>query len=147
MAIRNIVKDGDEILRKKCRPVTDYNERLWKLLDDMRETMRYADGVGLAGPQVGIMRRVAVVEVDDIYIELINPMLIEQSGEQTEVEGCLSVKGRNCSVKRAKHITLEYNNRNGDKIVASYEDLPARACLHEMDHLDGILFYDREYKA
>lgn len=146
MAIRDIVKDGDEILRKKCRPVTEFNEKLWKLLSDMRETMRYADGVGLAAPQVGILRRVAVVEVDDVYIELINPVLIAHSGSQTDVEGCLSVKGKNCYVKRPRQITIEFYNRNGEKCVESYEDLPARACLHEMDHLDGVLFYDRECK-
>lgn len=147
MAIRDIVKDGDPILRKTCRPVDSFDDKLAKLLDDMRETMRQADGVGLAGPQVGILRRLAVIEVGDLYLELINPEILESSGEQIGVEGCLSVDGRNCYVKRPYYVKVKYFDRNGNQMVAELEDLPARAVFHETDHLDGVLFYDHEYKG
>lgn len=147
MAIRDIVKDSDPQLRKTSRPVEVFDEKLAKLLDDMHETMIKADGVGLAGPQVGILRRLAVIEVDDIYLELINPEIVAYSGEQIGVEGCLSVDGRNCYVKRPMNVTVQYFDRNGNKMQAELEGLPARAVFHETDHLDGILFYDKEYKG
>lgn len=108
MAIRDIVKDGDPILRKVCRPVEVFDEKLGKLLDDMRETMKKADGVGLAGPQVGILRRVVVIEVGDFYVELINPVIVDFSGEQIGPEGCLSVEGKNCLVSRPNYVKVRY---------------------------------------
>ena len=141
MAIRDIVKDSDPLLRKISRPVEVFDEKLGKLLDDMRETMKKADGVGLAGPQVGILRRLAVVEVGDIYMELINPEIIQTDGEQIGGEGCLSVEGRNCYVARPYYVKVKYFDRFG------CEELVARAVCHETDHLDGILFYDKEYKG
>ncbi len=147
MAIRDIVKDGDPILRKTCRPVEVFDEKLAKLLDDMRETMRKAEGVGLAGPQVGILRRVAVVEVGDFYVELINPVIVETDGEQIGYEGCLSVEGKSCNVARPNYVKVRYFNRNGVQMQAECEELTARAICHETDHLDGILFYDKEYKG
>lgn len=147
MAIRDIVKDGDSILRKICRPVEVFDEKLAKLLDDMRETMRAADGVGLAGPQVGILRRVVVIEVGDFYVELINPEILESSGEQIGVEGCLSVEGKNCYVARPNYVKVKYFDRFGVQKVLECEELPARAVFHETDHLNGVLFYDKEYKG
>lgn len=147
MAIRDIVKDGDPILRKVCRPVEVFDEKLGKLLDDMHETMRKAEGVGLAGPQVGILRRVVVIEVGDFYVELINPQILESSGEQIGVEGCLSVDGKNCYVSRPNYVKVKYFDRNGVQKVLECEELAARAVFHETDHLDGILFYDKEFKG
>ena len=145
MAIRDIVKDGDPILRKKCRPVEVFDEKLGKLLDDMRETMNKADGVGLAGPQIGILRRVVVIEVGDFYVELINPEILESSGEQIGVEGCLSVEGKNCYVSRPNYVKVKYCDRFGKQMVLEAEELIARAVFHETDHLEGVLFYDKEY--
>ena len=147
MAIRDIVKDGDPILRKKCRPVEVFDVKLGKLLDDMRETMKKADGVGLAGPQVGILRQVVVIEVGDFYVELINPEILEYSGEQIGVEGCLSVEGKNCYVARPYYVKVKYQDRYGKQMVLECEDFPARAVFHETDHLQGVLFYDKEYKG
>ncbi|MGN0771057.1 MAG: peptide deformylase [Christensenellales bacterium] len=146
MALRDIVKDGQPSLRKKSREVTDFDQKLGKLLDDMRETMHKADGVGLAGPQVGINRRLAVVEVDDFYVELVNPVIVKTEGRQIGPEGCLSVPGRNCNVARPYKVTVEYQDRHGKHMSLQAEELVARACCHEIDHLDGILFYDKEYK-
>ena len=143
MAIRNIVKIGDETLRKICRTQLDFDGRLATLLDDMAQTMYKADGVGLAAPQVGILRRICVVDVGDGLIELINPVLESKSGTQCGNEGCLSVPGRYEEVKRPMKITVRAQNRKGENIVISAEGLKARAICHEMDHLDGILFIDR----
>lgn len=147
MAIRDIVKDGDPILRKVSRPVEVFDEKLGKLLDDMRETMKKAEGVGLAGPQVGILRRVAVVEVGDFFVELVNPVILETDGTQIGVEGCLSVDGKNCYVERPNYVKVKFFDRHGVEKVLECEDYPARAVFHETDHLDGILFYDKEYKG
>lgn len=147
MALRDIVQDTQPSLRKISRPVTVFDEKLAKLLDDMKETMEVADGVGLAGPQVGINRRLAVVEVEDFYLELINPVIVEASGEQIGGEGCLSVKNRFCEVKRPNKITVQYQDRYGTHKSITVEGFIARACCHEIDHLDGILFYDKEYKG
>lgn len=147
MAIRDIVKDSDPLLRKISRPVEVFDEKLGKLLDDMRETMKKADGVGLAGPQVGILRRLAVVEVGDIYMELINPEIIQTDGEQIGGEGCLSVEGRNCYVARPYYVKVKYFDRFGNQQISECEEFVARAVCHETDHLDGILFYDKEYKG
>ncbi|MBP0989914.1 MAG: peptide deformylase [Oscillospiraceae bacterium] len=142
MAIRTIVTEGDEILRKKCREVTDYNERLWNLLDDMAQTMHSADGAGLAAPQVGILRRIAVIDVGEGVIEFINPKIIEKSGSQTGQEGCLSCPGEWGIVERPETVKAEAFNRNGEKFVIEGSGLLARAMCHEFDHLDGILYKD-----
>ena len=143
MALRNIVKDGDPILRKKCRPVTDFNERLHMLLEDMKDTLIYANGAGLAAPQVGIMRRIAIVSVDDDYFELINPEIIKTEGEETSPEGCLSIPGVCGTVSRPYKVTVKAQDRFGKEFTAKGEGLLARAFCHEIDHLDGILFKDK----
>lgn len=143
MALRNIVKDGDEVLRKACRPVTEFNERLHILLDDMKETLINANGAGLAAPQVGILRRVALVSVDEDYFELINPEIIEVSGEETSAEGCLSIPGVVGTVSRPYRVTVKAQDRFGKEYTATGEGLLARAFCHELDHLDGVLFKDK----
>ena len=145
MALRNIVKDPDPLLRKKSRPVETFDKKLHLLLDDMRETMAKNDGVGLAAPQVGILRRAAVVEVGDFYVELVNPEVLESEGEQIDVEGCLSINYYYCYVARPERIKLRAQNRDGEFFELECRDFIARACLHEMDHLDGILFKDKCY--
>lgn len=143
MAKLNIVKMGDDTLRKVCRPVDRITPRIVTLLDDMIETMRGADGCGLAAPQVGVLRRIAVVEVEPgtVY-ELINPKIIAYAGEQRESEGCLSIPGKWGRTKRPKHVTVQAMNRNGEIYEVSGSDLLARAFCHEIDHLDGKLFVD-----
>ncbi len=143
MAVRNIVKEGDPILRKISRSVLNFDEKLWTLLDDMAETMYKAEGVGLAGPQVGMLKRVCIVDVGDGLIELINPVIIEQSGEQTGSEGCLSSPGEFGNVTRALRVTVRAQDRNGNTFTVSGEELKARAFCHEIDHLNGILFKDK----
>lgn len=143
MAKLKILKDGDTALRLKSRPVTDINKRILTLLDDMTETMRYADGVGLAAPQVGVLRRVVVIECEPgNVLELINPVIVEKSGEQHELEGCLSVPGRQGYTDRPMHVKVEALNRSGEKVTLEGEGLLARAFCHEIDHLDGILYID-----
>lgn len=146
MALRKIFQDGDEILTKRSRPVERFDDKLAVLLDDMRETMLAADGVGLAAPQVGILRRIAVVEADDVYLELINPQIIDFSGEQIGEEGCLSVdSSKNCRVLRPMTVTVKAYDRHGNVYERTVSDLPARAVCHELDHLEGILFYTKNY--
>lgn len=141
MAIREIRKIPDEILYKKSREVTEFNDRLFTLLDDMYETMQAANGVGLAGPQVGVLRRVAVVDVGDGRYELINPKIIAWSKEsECELEGCLSLPGESAEVTRPKSVTVETQTRTGEKIQISGSGLFARALCHEIDHLDGIVY-------
>ena len=143
MAIRNIVKEGDPVLRGKCRPVEEITPRILTLLDDMRETLADADGVGLAAPQVGVRRRVViVVNEKDEMIELINPEIIERSGHQRDLEGCLSVPGRWGYTNRPMHVTVQAQDRDGQIFTVSGSGLTARAFCHEIDHLDGILFID-----
>lgn len=143
MAVLNIVKDGDEVLRKKCRPVTEITPRIIRLLDDMKATLHKANGVGLAAPQVGVLRRIAIVECEPgELIELINPEIIEQSGEQEEIEGCLSVPGKWGITKRPEKVKVKATDRNGNSFTVEGEGLLARALCHETDHLDGIIFYD-----
>ena len=143
MAKLNIVKMGDDTLRRVCRPVEKITPRTITLLDDMIQTMREADGCGLAAPQVGILRRIAVVEVEEgKVIELINPKIIAYAGEQREQEGCLSIPGRWGITKRPKHVTVRAINRHGEEFEVSGSDLLARALCHEIDHLDGKLFVD-----
>ncbi len=144
MAKLKIVKIGDETLRRVCRPVDEITPRILTLLDDMIETMRAADGCGLAGPQVGVLRRIAVVEVEEgKVIELINPKIIATAGEQQEAEGCLSIPGRFGVTKRPMHVTVRATNREGKEFEVSGSGLLARALCHEIDHLDGHLFLDR----
>ena len=144
MAKLQIRKVGDEVLRKVCRPVEEITPRILTLLDDMTETMRAADGCGRAAPQVGIMRRIVVIEVEEgKVIELINPKIIATAGEQEGPEGCLSVPGRQGIVKRPKHVTVRATNRHGEVFEMSGSDLLARAFCHELDHLDGKLYIDR----
>ena len=147
MALRNIVEKGDAVLAKKCRPVTDFNEKLHTMLDDMAETLIKANGLGLAAPQIGILRRaVLVVETnhpedeDDYIIELINPEIIARSGEQSGPEGCLSVPGVYGWVTRPDVVTVRAQNRDGEWFELTGEGLTARAFCHELDHLDGVLF-------
>ena len=143
MAIRNIVQEGDPVLRGKCRPGEEITPRILTLLDDMKETLAHADGVGLAAPQVGVRRRIViVVDENDQMIELINPQIIEQSGHQRELEGCLSVPGRWGYTKRPMHVTVQAMDRTGKMFTVSGSGLTARAFCHEIDHLDGILFID-----
>jgi len=143
MAKLTIRKLGDEVLRKTCRPVEEITPRILTLLDDMVETMRAANGCGLAAPQVGILRRVVVVEVEEgeVY-ELINPKIVAYSGEQEGEEGCLSVPGEWGMVRRPMHVTVEALNRHGEVIQVTGHELLARAFCHELDHLDGKLYID-----
>ena len=142
MAIRNILKDEDPTLRKVCRPVTEFNERLWQLLDDMAETMHAAPGVGLAGPQVGILRRVVVMDVGDGVIESINPEIVKTEGEQSGEEGCLSFPGKWGIVKRPYKVKMKAQDRHGKWYYLTGEELLARCMCHEIDHLDGVVFLD-----
>lgn len=142
MAIREILKFEDPMLRKVCRPVEKFDEKLHTLLDDMAETMYEANGVGLAGPQVGILRRVVIVDVGDGVIELINPVILETTGEQTESEGCLSYPGEYGMVTRPNWVRVQAFDRFGECYEAEGEGLLARAFCHEVDHLDGKIFKD-----
>ena len=131
------------MLHKKCRPVTDFNQKLWDLLDDMAETMYKAEGVGLAGPQVGMLRRVFVIDVGDGILEFINPEILETAGEQNGAEGCLSFPGEYGLVERPNYVKVRAQNRNGEWFEMEGEALFARAVCHENDHLDGVVFKDR----
>ncbi len=144
MALRQIVKFGEDILRKKSRPVTNFDERLWTLLDDMAETMRSRDGAGLAAVQVGVLRRAVVIDVHDEHglIELINPEIISEEGTQTGGEGCLSAPNVWEEVQRPNIVTVKAQDRNGREFTLTGSALLARAFCHEIDHLDGILFID-----
>ena len=144
MALRQIVKFGEDILRKKSRPVTNYDERLWTLLDDMAETMRSKDGAGLAAVQVGVLRRAVVIDVHDDHglIELINPEIISAEGTQTGGEGCLSAPNVWEEVERPNIVTVRAQDRNGKEFTMTGSALLARAFCHEIDHLDGVLFID-----
>ncbi|HOJ10645.1 MAG TPA: peptide deformylase [Clostridiales bacterium] len=145
MAIRKIRKDGDEVLRKKSKKVEVINDKIISLLKDMAETMYESDGVGLAAPQVGILKRVVVIDVNDDrgLIELINPEIIFSEGEQNESEGCLSVPGVYGQVKRPARVIVEALNSKGEKITVEGSKLLAVALCHEIDHLDGMLFTDK----
>ena len=144
MAKLKILKIGDSTLRSVCRPVDNITPRVLCLLDDMVETMRYADGVGLAAPQVGVLRRIVVIETpDEGLIELINPKIIAFAGEQEGEEGCLSVPGRWGVTRRPMHVTVKALNRNGEAIEIKGTGLLAKALCHEIDHLDGKLYIDK----
>ncbi len=157
MALRTIVQDGDPILKKVCRPVTKFDDRLATLLDDMRQTLLDADGLGLAGPQVGMMRRLFVC-LDDRdmpegelppdyeykFIEFVNPEILERSDETVEqYEGCLSFPGHNGAIARAKHVKVKAQDRRGEWFTLEADDMLARCIQHENDHLDGITIMDR----
>ena len=143
MAKLKIVKIGDDTLRKKCRPVDEITPKVIQLLDDMVETMRDADGVGLAAPQVGILRRIVVIEVEEgEVIELINPKIVAYAGEQDGLEGCLSLPGQWGLVKRPMHVTVRALNRYGEEVEYRGTELLARCFCHELDHLDGKLYPD-----
>ena len=147
MAIRNIVTSEDPILRKTSRKVEKFDDRLATLLDDMAETMYKADGCGLAASQIGVLRRVCVVDVGDGLIELVNPVIVEQSGLQFEEEGCLSFPGDYGKTKRPMNVTVRAQDRNGNTFTVSGTGLKARAFCHELDHLDGVVFKDRLIKG
>lgn len=144
MAIRNIVKIGDDVLRKKCRPVEVFDAKLHALLDDMAETMHDAEGVGLAAPQVGILRRVFIIETEETgLVECINPEILETVGKQIGEEGCLSVPGRSGIVERPAVVKFKALNRNGEPFQMVVKKLAARAICHENDHLNGGLYVDK----
>ncbi len=143
MAIRNIVFSDEPLIRKKCRPVENFDENLWTLLDDMKETMEKNDGVGIAAPQVGVLKRVCVVEACGMFLELINPEIISKKGKQVGEEGCLSVKDYTGLVERPQTLTIRAFNRYGSEYVITVNDFMAVVCSHETDHLDGILFIDK----
>ena len=147
MAILNILKEGDETLRKVSRPVTEITPRILTLLDDMKDTMHKADGCGLAAVQVGVLRRVVVIEVEEgVTYEMINPEVIDRKGEQIETEGCLSVPGRWGTHKRPAVATVRYMDREGNIKELTGDGLLARAICHETDHLEGKLFIDEMIK-
>ena len=142
MALRKIVEQGEECLTKVCRSVTEFNPHLHELLDDLAETLEEANGAGLAAPQVGVLRRVCLVMDDESgeYIELVNPEIIAQSGEQTGLEGCLSVPGKWGIVTRPSHVRVRAQDRNGDWFEVEGDGLTARCFCHEIEHLDGHLY-------
>ena len=146
MALRNIITEGNPTLSKNSRPVTTFDDRLATLIDDMKETVVQANGIGLAAPQVGVLRRVVVVDLGDEIIELVNPTILEQSGEQDGLEGCLSVPGKFGMVKRPNFVKVKAQDRNGDWAEYEGEQLIARCFCHELEHLDGHLYTERAYR-
>ena len=140
MGLRKILTDKEPALHKVCKPVTNFDAKLHKLLDDMAETLAEANGVGLAAPQVGILRRVVIVDVGDEIVELVNPTMLETDGEQVGAEGCLSVPGKYGLVKRPYYAKVRAQDRNGDWFEVEGEEIIARCFCHELDHLDGIVY-------
>ncbi len=147
MARLNVVKIGDSVLREKCMEVHKFNDNLHRLLDNMAETMYAEQGVGLAAPQVGIPKRVVVIDTEGELIELVNPVIVESSGNQTGEEGCLSIPGEYEEVSRAAEVTVRGQDREGREITLTGSGMLARAIQHEIDHLDGVLFVDRVRKG
>ena len=145
--IREVIKNGDEVLRKKCHRVEKFDAKLHSLLDDMYETMQDKDGVGLAAPQVGILRRVVVIDVGEGKIERVNPEIVKTSGDQEGQEGCLSCPGVWGDVVRPMKVTVKAQDRYGKEFKIKGQELLARAFCHEIDHLDGILFLDKMKKT
>lgn len=143
MSRRYVVQTGDPVLREKCEDVKAFDKDLAALLADMKETVRAEQGAGLAAPQVGISKRVVVIDVDEGFFEMVNPVIISVKGEQTGPEGCLSVKGKQGTVTRPNKVKAEYRDRNGKKHKLTAEGFFARAVCHELDHLDGILYTDK----
>ena len=143
MAIRNIRTEQDPILRKKSRAVEVFDEKLWQLLDDMKDTMEQAEGVGLAAVQVGILKRVVVIDVGDGLMELVNPEIVETEGIQCSAEGCLSLPGKQGTTMRPMTVKVKAQNRHGNWCVYKGVALKAKAFCHEIDHLDGVLYIDK----
>ena len=143
MALRNILTEEDPTLSKKCRVVTEFNPRLHQLLDDMTETLLQADGVGLAAPQVGVLRRIVVIDIGEGPIVLVNPKMTLQEGQQEGNEGCLSVPGKAGVVVRPDHVIVEGFNENMEPVTVEGQELLARALCHELDHLDGVMYTTR----
>lgn len=143
MALRNVVKEGDSVLRKKCKVVQKFDEGLWELLDDMKDTMYKNIGMGLAAPQVGVLKRVVVMEVNNCFFEMINPVITKQSGSVIDTEACLSVPNQSGMVERPEKLTVEFQDRFGFNLSVSGEGLFARCVCHELDHLDGVLYIDK----
>jgi peptide deformylase len=143
VAVRNILKFGDPVLRKQSKTVSDFDEKLWMLLDDLTQTLKNENGVGLAAPQVGILRRAVVIDIGDGLIELVNPVVAKMKGKQREIEGCLSSNGEWGYVKRPMKVTVTAQNRHGEEFAVEGEGLLAIALCHEIDHLNGILFIDK----
>ena len=143
MAIRNIRTEEDAILRKKSRVVEKFDDRLFELLDDMAETMYAADGVGLAAVQVGVLRRVVVIDIGEGLMELINPEIVEVDGVQCDIEGCLSLPGKQAYTMRPMTVKVKAQNRDGNWCVYKGSGLKAKAFCHEIDHLDGVLYVDK----
>ena len=143
MAIRNVVQVGDDVLRKKCFAVARFDEKLATLLDDMKDTVRKEEGAGLAAPQVGVLRRAVVIDVEEGFFELVNPVIVQAKGEQIVYEGCLSVRGRRGVVRRPMEVTVEFFDRFGKPQKLTARGFFARAVCHELDHLDGVLYIDK----
>ncbi len=141
--IREIVQIGDPVLRKVCSPVSKFDGELCKLLDDMKETLKDAEGAGLAAPQVGVPVRAVAVDVEEGYFEFINPVFVWQKGEQTGPEGCLSVRGKSGTVRRPDKVKIIFQDRKGDKFSLVARGFFARAVCHELDHLDGVIYTDK----
>ena len=142
MALRKVIVEGNETLRKISKPVKVFDETLWQLLDDMYETMAFNYGVGIAAPQVGVLKRAVIVEINNLKLELINPEIISKKGTRREVEGCLSVKGVQGYVTRPQTVTVKAQDRYGNPYTLTGSDYLAQCICHELDHLDGILFID-----
>ncbi len=142
MARKFVVQTGDPVLREKCAEVKTFDKNLWTLLDDMKETVRAESGAGLAAPQIGLALRAVVIDVDEGFFELVNPVIVSFKGEQTGPEGCLSVKGKQGTVTRPYKVKAEYRDRNGRKHKLTADGFFARAVCHELDHLDGKLYTD-----
>jgi peptide deformylase len=144
MALRKIVQVGDDVLRKKCFEVTKFDEKLHLLLDDMKETLQDAKGAGLAGPQVGVLRRIFIVDIENEgYFEMINPVILSKSGSQYVTEGCLSVRGKWGELERPNNVTVKYQDRFGKEHKIKASGFFAQAICHENDHLDGVLYIDK----
>lgn len=143
MSQRYVVQVGEEVLRKKCQPVRVFGSELCALLNDMKETVRAESGAGLAAPQIGVSLRAVVIDVEEGFYELLNPVIVSQKGEQSGPEGCLSVKGKQGTVRRPYKVKVEYRDRTGKKHKLTAEGFFARAVCHELDHLDGILYIDK----
>lgn len=143
MALRNIVQVGDDVLRKKSFPVSVIDQKVIDLLDDMKETLKKAEGVGLAAPQVGVLKRIFIISLDGQYYECINPEIIKQSGAQKGEEGCLSVAGKYGTVVRPMKVVVKATDRFGKEFTVNAQGFMARAFCHENDHLDGVLYIDK----
>lgn len=142
MAIRQIITEGDDILRKVSKPVTSFDDKLYELLDDMKDTLEKSGGVGLSAVQVGVLKRVFVISLNNCYFEVINPKIVKSSGSQCGQEGCLSIPNRFEDITRPKFVTVDFVDRFGNKMSLSATDFMARAICHENDHLNGILYID-----